>query len=124
MPQEISKITDLTYLINRTKANPELMKEMIGLYLKQTPPLVSKMKQGLLDKDWNSVYEAAHKLIPSFSIMGINRDFETAAKKIQEYSGTQKHLEEIHDLVLLLENVCAKACEELIEELKMIKNAK
>ena len=111
-------------MIDRTKANPELMMEMIALYLEQTPPLVSKMKQSLLDEDWDSVYAAVHKMIPSFSIMGINRDFETVAKKIQEYAGTQKHLEEIHDLVLQLENVCAQACEELKEELKMIKNAK
>ena len=55
--------------------------EMIGLYLKQTPPLINQMKQGLHDKDWDSVYTAAHKLIPSFSIMGIHKDFEDLCKK-------------------------------------------
>ncbi len=64
--------------------------EMIELYLKQTPPLISKMKQSLNDKDWDSLYTAVHKMIPSFSIMGINKDFEDMAKKIQEYSSTQK----------------------------------
>jgi len=75
------KITDLTYLNQRTKSNQKLMMEMIGLYLKQTPPLISRMKQGMYNKDWNSVYEAAHKLIPSFSIMGISKDFENVARK-------------------------------------------
>jgi hypothetical protein len=56
--------------------------------------------------------------------MGIPRDFEDAAKKIQEYSGTQKHLEEIQELVLQIENVCSKACEELEEELNLIKKSK
>jgi PAS domain S-box-containing protein len=116
------KITDLTYLNQRTKANPELMMEMIGLYLKQTPPLISKMKQSMYNYDWNSVYEAAHKLIPSFSIMGINKDSEAAARKIQEYSNTHKHLEEIQELVLQVENVCSNACEELEKELNLIKN--
>jgi HPt (histidine-containing phosphotransfer) domain-containing protein len=97
---------------------------MIELYLKQTPPLISQMKQGLLDKDWDSVYAAAHKLIPSFSIMGIHQDFEDAAKKIQEYSITQKHLEEIQELVLQIENVCSKAFEELEEELNLMKKSK
>jgi NTP pyrophosphatase (non-canonical NTP hydrolase) len=82
------------------------------------------MKQGLHDKDWDSVYLAAHKLIPSFSIMGINHDSEEAAKKIQEYSGTKKHLEEIKELVLQVENVCSKACIELEEELNQIKKSK
>ena len=120
LPAYRSKYVDLTYLCKRTKDNPELMMEMIALYLKQTPPLIKQMKQGLYDKDWASVYTAAHKLIPSFSIMGIHQDFEDAAKKIQEYSGTQKHLEEIQELVTQIENVCSKACEKLEEELNMI----
>jgi PAS domain S-box-containing protein len=124
LPAGKSKYVDLTYLNKRTKDNLELMMEMITLYLKQTPPLINQMKQGLHDKDWDSVYTAAHKLIPSFSIMGIPRDFEDAAKKIQEYSGTQKHLEEIQELVLQIENVCSKACEELEEELNLIKKSK
>ena len=124
LPADRSKYVDLTYLSKRTKDNPELMMEMIALYLKQTPPLIKQMKQGLYDKDWASVYTAAHKLIPSFSIMGIHQDFEDAAKKIQEYSGTQKHLEEIQELVTQIENVCSKACEKLEEELNMIKRSK
>jgi PAS domain S-box-containing protein len=119
-----SKVTDLTYLGKHTKGNPELIMEMIGLYLKQTPPLISKMVQGSFNKDWNSLYEAVHKLIPSFSIMGINKDYEMIAKRIQEYSGTQKHLNEIHELVLQLENVCSKACDELEGELDMMKKSK
>ncbi|MFZ1677569.1 MAG: PAS domain S-box protein, partial [Saprospiraceae bacterium] len=68
----IAKCIDLDYLLHRTKSNPALMMEMIALYLEQTPPLVSAMKQGLLNKDWNSLYSAVHKMIPSFSIMGIS----------------------------------------------------
>ena len=69
------KCIDLTYLIHRTKSNPKLMMEMISLYLEQTPPLINAMKQGLQDKDWNSLYAAVHKMIPSFSIMGISIRF-------------------------------------------------
>jgi len=98
--------------------------EMIALYLKQTPPLISQMKQGLHDKDWDSVYAASHKLIPSFSIMGINKDFEAIARKIQEYSNTRKHLNQVNKMVSEVENVCSKACEELEEELNVIKKSK
>ena len=81
---------DLAYLINRTKSNPKLMMEMISLYLEQTPPLIKTMKQSLLDKDWELLYSAVHKMIPSFSIMGISIDFENMAKKVQEYASTQQ----------------------------------
>ena len=116
------KCIDLAYLIHRTKSNPVLMMEMISLYLEQTPPLISAMKKGLQDKDWNSLYGAVHKMIPSFSIMGISADFENMAKKVQEYASTEQQIDGIPDLVLQLENVCTQACIELEEELKMIKN--
>jgi PAS domain S-box-containing protein len=119
-----SKCTDLTYLRTRTKANPELMKEMILLYLDQTPMLVGIMKQGLKDKDWDSIHNAAHKMIPSFSIMGIAPEFENLGKMIQEYSGTLEHLTEIPELVFRLENICLQACNELTGEYNSLNNFK
>ena len=119
---QIFKYTDLDYLTRRTKSNPELMMEMITLYLDQTPALVSTMKRSTQEKDWKSLYSAVHKLIPSFSIMGINANFENMAKKVQEYASTQQQSDGILDLVMQLEVVCTKACEELREELIIIKN--
>ena len=119
---QIFKYTDLDYLTRRTKSNPELMMEMITLYLDQTPALVSTMKRSTQEKDWKSLYSAVHKLIPSFSIMGINANFENMAKKVQEYASTQQQSDGILDLVMQLEVVCTKACEELREELTIIKN--
>jgi PAS domain S-box-containing protein len=116
------KCTNLAYLIQRTKSNPLLMIEMISIYLDQTPHLIAAMKQSLLSKDWKSLYAAAHKMIPSFSIVGISADFEIIAKKVQEYAGTQLQSEAIHEMVLQLENVCGQACIELQEELNAIKN--
>jgi len=114
------KCIDLDYLIRRTKSNPKLMMEMISLYLKQIPPLINAMKQSLQDKDWNSLHAAIHKMIPSFSIMGISADFENMAKKIQENASTQQHLDELPELVIQLENVCSQACKELEEEYNLI----
>ena len=119
-----TKCTNLEYLNIRTKSNRILMMEMISLYLKQTPPLINAMKQGLLDKDWNSLYSAVHKMIPSFSIMGISPDFEDMAKKVQDYASTQLRSEGIQEMVLQLENVCEQACIELTEEYDTIKNSR
>jgi len=116
-----SRCIDLDYLIRRTKSNPNLMMEMISLYLEQTPPLISAMKQSYKDKDWHLLYSAVHKMIPSFAIMGISTDFENMAKKVQEFASTQKQSEGISDLVLQLGNVCNQACEELEEELLELK---
>ncbi len=115
------KCIDLKYLSHRTKSNPKLMSEMISLYLEQTPPLIISMKQSLKNKDWTLLNAAVHKMIPSFSIMGISADFEQMAKKIQEYASTQEQTDSITEMVLKLENVCVQACQELEEELLKIR---
>jgi PAS domain S-box-containing protein len=121
---EIEKVKciDLAYLIKHTKSNPTLMMEMISLYLEQTPPLVMAMKQSFLDKDLKTLYSTMHKMIPSFSIVGINVEFENMAKKIQEYAGTRQQTVGISEMVKQLENICTQACEKLKEEFNRIKN--
>ena len=121
LPAGRLKYTDLTYLNDRTKGNPVLMMDMIKLYLEQTPPLISSMQQSLINKDWDTLYAAVHKIIPSFYIVGIHKDFEDIGKKIQEYASTQQHLDELKELVLQLENVCSQACKELKETYNLIK---
>ena len=122
-PVKIVKYTDLNYLITRTKSNPILMMEMISLYLEQTPPLITIMKQSWKDKDWKSLYSSVHKIIPSFAIMGISPDFEEMAKKVQDYAKNQQQSLGIFDLVMKIENVCNHACEELEIAYSSIKNA-
>jgi PAS domain S-box-containing protein len=116
------KCIDLDYLIHRTKSNPQLMMEMISLYLEQTPPLINAMQKGLKNKDWETLYSAVHKLIPSFAIVGINADFENMAKKVQEFASTQVQSEGISELVNKIGGVCTQACNELKEEFARIKS--
>ncbi|MEQ1587133.1 MAG: ATP-binding protein [Cyclobacteriaceae bacterium] len=116
------KCVDLKYLSHRTKSNPTLMMEMISVYLEQTPPLINSMKRSFHDKDWESLYAVVHKMIPSFSIMGMHADFELIAKKVQEFASAQQKIGEIEDSVIQLENICTQACRELKEELNRIKN--
>jgi CheY-like chemotaxis protein len=117
----VKSCIDLGYLNQRTKSHPKLMMEMISAYLDQTPPLILAMKQSLTDKNWDLLYASAHKMIPSFSIMGMGIDFENMAKRIQEYASTQKQSEGISELVLQLETICTQACVELKEEFYRIK---
>lgn len=121
---ETTKCIDLQYLHQKTKSNPALMMEMISLYLAQTPLLISTIKQSLEERNWQLLASSVHKMIPSFSIMGIGSDCETIAKKIQESAITQESLGGIQSLVLQLEKVCLQSCIELQQEMDTIKNSK
>lgn len=118
----ILKYINLKYLNDRTKSNPRLMEEMILLYLEQTPTLIRSMKKSFEDKDWHLLQASAHKMIPSFVIIGISNDFENMAKKIQEYAHNQEQTDNVYNMILTLEEVCTKACHELQEELNLLKN--
>lgn len=112
---------DLGSLKRRTKSDPNLMIEMINLYLAQTPPLVQMMKQSLLNKDWSLLYSSVHKMIPSFAIMGISSDFEKIAIQVKDYANIQVKSTLITEKVLQLEEICNIACIELVEEIKELK---
>jgi PAS domain S-box-containing protein len=118
------RYTNLEYLMRRTRANPTLMSEMILAYLEQTPPLINAMRQSFQEQDWHVLHNAVHKMIPSFSIMGMSVDFESMARKVMEYARTQEQTDSMGQIVSQLENACVQACDELREELKSIKNKK
>jgi len=97
------------------------MMEMISLYLEQTPPLINEMKLSLSNKDWKTLHATVHKIIPSFSIMGISADYENMARKVQEYASTQQQTDNIPEMVIKIEEVCMQACGELEVEFNAFK---
>jgi CheY-like chemotaxis protein len=117
------KYVDLSYLSKITNSNPFLMTEIINTYLKQTPPLIDLMKQSYIDKDWHSLKATAHKMIPSFAIMGIDSEITNTAKKIQEYAFSLELSIELHELILTLERVCNHSFNELEVELNNLKKS-
>ncbi|MFN6945858.1 MAG: ATP-binding protein [Cytophagaceae bacterium] len=120
------RCTNLQELKRRTKSNPKLMMEMINLYLEQTYHLTDIMNKSLKTMEWDTLSSAAHKIIPSFAIMGINGQFEEMAKKVQEGAMTQvgglPENIEINELVTKILTVCGQACKELEEEIKLLEN--
>lgn len=94
---------------------------MISLYLEQTPVLIGNMKKSLLAEDWNILKATAHKLIPSFSIIGLQPEYEELAIKIQGYNGSGQHPGDISELLNRLEIICVQACAELKEEYDLIR---
>jgi len=87
----------------------------------QTPLLVMSMKKGFKEKDWKTIHTAVHKMIPSFSIMGISSDFEIIAKKVQDCATSQQEFEGLPEMIQQLEKILMQSCDELQEELKQLK---
>ena len=116
----LDQCINLSYLLAKTKSNPIIMMEMISLYLDQTPILLKSMRTSLQEKDWKGLAASAHKIIPSFSIMGIHSDFEKMTIQIKDFAHAKEQNSSITDLLSQIELVCLQACSELKHELSKL----
>ena len=103
---------DLAILSDRTNSKPNLLLEMLSLYILHTPPIVEALNEGLLNKDWELIHAAAHKLIPTFAIMGINQKYAEIAKRVVNYTTSKKQLNRVPKLVNELILICKLAVAE------------
>lgn len=118
--KEQTKFINLSYLKRITQSNPDVIAKIMSLYLVQTPQFIQMLRRGYDDQNWEMVYEASHKLIPSFTIMGINTEFEAISKHIQKTAYAGHNSPELNALITQLENVCSNACQEIESELQAI----
>lgn len=110
---ETKTYTDLKNLRRLTKSNSGLMMELISVYLEQIPSLTNFMQQYFTEQNWRSLQATVHKMIPSFSLMGLDPAYEQLARKVQEYDYSQGLTDENRDMIRKLEFICSEVCTEL-----------
>lgn len=111
------KNVDMSHLNKLTKSNENFLSQMILAYLEQTPFLINTIKSSFENKEWDTLCAAVHKLIPSFSLIGMKPSYETMAKKIHDFGHQQQLGQEIQRIILDLEKACDETCKELETEL-------
>ena len=116
-PDSEYQFIDMTYLNMITKSNSKLKIEMINLYLKQTPLLINSLSKSYNEKDFDTLKSSINKLLPSFSIVGIDDKYLELAKKIENNINSSQ----LKNWIKKLENACNQAIEELKTELKNLK---
>jgi PAS domain S-box-containing protein len=116
-PDSEYQYIDMTYLNMITKSNSKLKIEMINLYLKQTPLLINSLSKSYNEKNFDTLKASIHKLLPSFSIVGIDDKYLELAKKIENNINSSQ----LKNWIKKLENACNQAIEELKTELKNLK---
>ena len=118
--EDINRYTNLDYMRLRTKSDLKLMEEMIMVYLNQIPALILIMNQSVADKDYTLLQATIHKMIPSFSIVGMGIGYENMAKMLQDCAINHDETGQIAVLAKKLADICSQACAELKDELNNI----
>lgn len=94
-----------------------VMVKMIGIFLENTPLIISKIEEGLEKKDFDQLSFYAHKLkssIDNFSIIQLTDDI----RLIERYSKERSSIEKLPLLVTKLVSTLKIAMEEIETDLK------
>jgi HPt (histidine-containing phosphotransfer) domain-containing protein len=108
-----TEIVNLDYLKQVTDGNSDSLKEMLEIYLKQTPQLIEGMKDGASKNNWELTRASVHSLIPSFFVMGFDPHYEQVARTIQQNAIQKKDLEQTAKMVDEIADICSRACDEI-----------
>jgi PAS domain S-box-containing protein len=110
-------LTDLSYLKEISGGSEELMKEMVDIFLTETPDMLQGLTESAQIEDWKTFREIAHKIKPSITYAGIV-SAEKLIEKIHEDTKSQTNLDEIPGLLPEFVSVCNAAIEELKGKMK------
>jgi HPt (histidine-containing phosphotransfer) domain-containing protein len=111
------KIIDLSYLKQLSNGDNNFIKEMIEVFMVQTPEAMDNLQKHLLNNDWKMVRAVAHKIKPSMAFVGLN-DIQKKMNTVEEYAETETHLDELPEMIEEIKVVIDRAMKELKEEMK------
>src|SRR6188474_819597 len=113
--------TNLEKIRKQTQSDPNLMVDLINIYLEQTPALVKTMRVAVAQQDWPLLKAAAHKIKPSFRIVGEVVSGEQLASEIEQQAseGAPASLQ-LDPVLNQLESLCEEIYNELHDELGLL----
>jgi len=93
---------DLSYLEEIANGNTEFIIEMIDLFLQQAPEILDQISDKISKKEWSAAGSLAHKLKPTFAMIGIHNGKELS-ERIEKNARGGIDLPNLHILVSELE---------------------
>lgn len=112
-------LTDLSYLKQVSNGDSDFIREMIEVFMRQTPETISNMEKHLKNKDWESLRTLSHKMKPSCPFFGLHNLY-TIVSDIEEYAHKQINLEQLPEMIAEVKRTCLQAMAELEQEKESI----
>ncbi len=117
MKDSYTRVTNLSYLREASAGNEGFIKEMIGIFLRQTPEFIEQLTTYGQDQNWPEFRKVMHKLKPTVYMMGIH-SMQPVIKQIEQCSKELKNIASLPGLLDDLSLCCQKAYIELGEEIR------
>ncbi|NBC06331.1 MAG: response regulator [Bacteroidetes bacterium] len=77
-------LIDLAYLQEFSGGDNALIRDIVGAFVAEGPKLVESLQQAYARQDWEGMYQAAHRLKPSYLTLGmsVQQDLAAAVEQI------------------------------------------
>jgi len=110
---------DLQYMSQVCFGKVELMKQMIKIFIDQTPAQIDALRLHYANKDWNSFRSVAHKLKSSVAVLG-NQSLSQDIEVLELSAAKEEGLEVVPEILERSIAGCEGSVEELKEKLKQL----
>jgi HPt (histidine-containing phosphotransfer) domain-containing protein len=110
------RYTDLTYLRSVSKGNVSFEQRMLNTFIQQTSSDMQKLRQALSEKDWNTIYQIAHKMKPSLHFVGI-QVLQSDVHTLEIIAKQNQDPDKITELISRISTLMEMAIEEIKDEL-------
>lgn len=108
------KEADLNYLEDFTFGNREVIKEILELFLTQTPKDLEKLTESVLNQDWTQVKAMAHHIKPTLTYVGA----ESLREILQNIESMAMNFEDVNQIQHLIDQIQIRF-ETLYEDLRV-----
>jgi len=88
---------------------------MVQTFVSSVPQVLLEMEQSLKDEDWEKVSNLAHKIKPTFTLMGLD-DLKNSIVFIEVNGGKRTDLHEVRETTLKFIEECRGVIPELAKE--------
>ena len=85
---------DLTYLMDLSNGNTVLIREILELFIKQTPADMEVLSGYVAREDWDKAFKQAHHIKPTLAYVGANH----LRQELQEIEDAAKHRQEVESI--------------------------
>jgi PAS domain S-box-containing protein len=110
------KSFDLNYLRTVSDNNEEFIREMVQTFVSTIPEVLNDMSEALINKDWDRVARLAHKIKPTFTLMGLD-ELKSTIVFIETNADKQSNLDEVYDTTSNFIKQCNIIIPELTREI-------
>ncbi len=83
---------NMEYLEDLSGGNPHLIREIVGLFIKQTPADMQLLSTYIQEGEWEKAYKQAHHIKPTLAYVGAN----VMREELQEIESHAKNRQDLH----------------------------